>query len=71
VELQFWKYANLKFPSCVRISKMTTISYLRLKKKIGEMHPDDLERVLLAIEQRYIIKMKNRIKEDREKGVTS
>lgn len=50
---------------------MTTISYLRLKKKIGEMHPDDLERVLLAIEQRYIIKMKNRIKEDREKGVTS
>lgn len=46
VVIEQWQAAGLERPSIVRTSKPTTIFGNELKRKLGELQPDDLQRVL-------------------------
>lgn len=46
VILEYWEEAGLLKSSVVRTSKITTVHGSELKRRIGKLHNDDLERVL-------------------------
>jgi mRNA interferase MazF len=48
ISLDYWEEAGLKRPSIVRANKLFTINYHELLYKIGELHEDDLIRVIDA-----------------------
>lgn len=48
IPIEYWKETGLKVASIVRVSKITTIHESDTIRKIGEMHPSDLEKVLDA-----------------------
>lgn len=50
VPIEYWKEAGLHQPSVARVSKPLTI-HLPSSKKIGTLHPHDLERVLSRLQQ--------------------
>jgi len=49
VLIEYWKEAGLDKPSVVRCSKLNTLHYKELLFKIGNLHENDLERVLSTI----------------------
>lgn len=53
VLLNFWKEAGLELPSVVRSSKITTISKSSLIRKLGNLQPEDLKRVLIMCRQLF------------------
>ncbi|WP_373894317.1 type II toxin-antitoxin system PemK/MazF family toxin [Virgibacillus sp. CBA3643] len=46
VVLEYWEEAGLLKPSVARTSKIVSVHGNELKRHIGELHNDDLERVL-------------------------
>lgn len=46
VVLEHWQDAGLEKPSVTRISKITSTSKMFLTRKLGNLHQEDLERVL-------------------------
>lgn len=46
IVLEHWDEAGLLKPSIARTSKLLTISQTALQRKLGDLHPADLERVL-------------------------
>lgn len=47
--IEYWNEAGLDKPSVVRCSKLNTLHYKELLFKIGNLHENDLERVLSTI----------------------
>ena len=49
IPIEHWKEAGLRNESIVRCKKIQTINHLDLKRKIGDLHKDDLRKILQTL----------------------
>lgn len=50
IPIMYWQYANLRFKSTARVSKVILLNSSQLEFKIGTLHPSDL----VNIEEAFI-----------------
>jgi mRNA-degrading endonuclease toxin of MazEF toxin-antitoxin module len=46
VPIQHFKDAGLKYPSTARVSKVITVDDSQILSKVGQLHVDDLEKII-------------------------